>query len=108
MDEKHGIIAVRQRVRTGAGLGIAIDCHRIADRRQVPLKEDRLDAASGNVEKNRVVSRMVVGGENRLTQRGVIGVGYAIVVIVRLVDDEDASRRIADSDALRKLGCVTR
>src|SRR5262249_47270069 len=98
LDKQHGIVAIGERVRTGAGLGITIDRHRIADRRQVPLKEDRLDAVSGNIEKNRVVSRMVVGGKNRFTQRGVVGVGRAIVVIVRLIDDEDASKRIADFD----------
>ena len=83
LDQQHRVVADGQRVGAGPRLGVAVDDHRVGDRRQGRGRADRLHARAGDGEVDRVGAGIGVGVEDRLAQRA----GPAVVGVR---DDERA------------------
>ena len=75
LQDRVGSLRERQRIRRRAGLRIAVDRDGIADGRKGRSENDRLNAASGNVEDDRVGAGRVVRVREGLAQRAGAGVG---------------------------------
>ena len=66
---QHGVIAHRQRVGAGAGLGVAVDDYRIGNERQRRTGLDGVRTAAGYIELNRIETGYFIGIQYGLAQR---------------------------------------
>ena len=93
LDHEHGVVAVGERVRRSAGLGVAVDRDGPQDERELRGERDGVRARTGYVELDGVGERRIARVDDRVSQ-GALGDGAGSDAGVGgRVDDENLRRR---------------